>query len=219
MAQCTRCLLELSVRPLLPGDLCPNCGVAAVLEPVPAGVDGEPGKSYGAVAPIGPGAPMAMFSRFWQSVWDIIFTPAQFFSSHAPRIAGGESLSVALAFAVIVQWLASFFNFLWRVTVGTALESRLDDFFRVAGDVVQGAPGSTESLDQLRDRAIEFFFGAGAIVLAPFTTVIKLVLCSLLVHAAVRFFTKETADRPHAYSTTLKILAYASAPWVLCVIP
>lgn len=228
MAQCTRCLLDLSSHPVLEGGVCPNCGAAsAVGADQPVGATFAGGGAFQAdavgrpasVGPIGPGASLVLLTRFWRSVWEIIFTPAKFFSANAGTLLSSESLSTALAFAVIVQWLASFFNFLWRMTVGAALQSRFADLFHIAGDVMQGGPGVAESLEQMRGRVIEFLFGAGAIVLTPFTTILKLVFSALLVHAAIRFFTKDSPERPHSYGTTLKILAYASAPWILCVIP
>lgn len=134
-------------------------------------------------------------------------------------MVGEGGLSTALAYAVIIQWFASFFNFVWRSTVGVVMQSRVEDFFRIAGDVMQHKGPLSDNLDEVRRRTTEFLFGAGAIVLTPFTTLVKLALTALLVHAAVRFFLKETADRPHSFAATLKILAYASAPWIFCIIP
>ncbi len=218
MSQCSRCLLDLGIHAPLNGGFCPNCGTKSEAAESSQLPEVKVGDLHGA-APVGPGASFVLFSRFWQSVREIVFTPTQFFSTNASMLASRDSLSTALAFAVIIQWLASFFNFLWRTIVGTALESRMDDFFRIAGDVMQNSPGTAESLSQLRSRTIEFMFGAGAIVLTPFTTLLKLFVSALLVHAAVRFFMKDSPDRPHSYSTTLKILAYATGPWILCVIP
>lgn len=219
MAQCTQCCLELELYSALASGICPNCGNKAE-EPQPKGPGpSSAGASDLPIAPVGPGSAYVLFSRFWNAVRDIVFHPARFFSSHAQLIVSEGGLSSALAFAVIIQWLASFFNFVWRSTVGVLLQNHMDDLLRIAGDVMQKPPGMSESLEELRSRAIEFLFGAGAIVLTPFTTLLKLAFVAVFVHAAVRFFMKESADRPHSYATTLKILAYASAPWILCVIP
>ncbi|MBI3555923.1 MAG: YIP1 family protein [Deltaproteobacteria bacterium] len=219
MSQCSRCLLDLEFHSSLDGGFCPNCGLKpdSVEAPVASGSAANAGLQ--GAAPVGPGVSFVLFSRFWQSVREIIFTPTNFFSANAAMLLSDESLSTALAFAVIIQWLASFFNFLWRTVIGTAIESRMDDFFRIAGDVMQNSPGTSETLEQLRRHTIEFLFGAGAIVLTPFTTLLKLAFSALLVHAAVRFFMKDSPERRHSYSTTLKILAFATAPWILCVVP
>jgi hypothetical protein len=158
-----------------------------------------------------------LLERFWQSLKDIILRPHIFFAREAAGIVSDEGLSTALAFAVIIQWLASFFNFIWRSTVGVVIQNRMDDLFRIAGDVLQTP--NADTLDEMRSRAMDFLFGAGAIVLTPFTTLLKLAFVALLVHAAVRFFMREAPDRPQSYKATLKVLAYASAPWILCVIP
>lgn len=162
---------------------------------------------------------MTLVKKFWTDLKDILFHPARFFSANAKKLLSDEGLSSALTFAVIVQWLASFFNFLWGSTVGMMMQTRVDDLLRIAGDVVQTGPGAMESLEEFRSSAIEFLFGAGAIILTPFTTILKLLVVGLLVHAAVRFFMRDEPGRQHRYSTTLKILAYASAPWILCVLP
>lgn len=210
MPQCPNCLLDLSVYRVNDLGACPNCGTvsgaASVNEPL-------------AASSIGPGATYALLERFWKTLRDIILRPSQFFSTHASQLISKDGLSSALAFAVIVQWLASFFNFIWRSAIGAFFQQRMGDLFQIANDVMETGPAVTQGLDQIRGRAIEFLFGAGAIVLAPFMTLIKLSVVALFVHAAVRFFTKETEGRPHSYGTTLKILSYASAPWILCVIP
>lgn len=182
------------------------------------GVEGE-SQGAASVAPLGPGASAVLFERFWNTLRDVILRPAQFFGQQAGALVAEGGLSSALAFAVIVQWLASFFNFVWRSTVGVVMQNRFDDLFRIASDVVVTAPGSHQTLDQFRQGMIDFLFGAGAIVLTPFTTLIKLAITALFVHAAVRFFIKDAEGRPHSYSTTLKILSYAMAPWILCIIP
>jgi hypothetical protein len=172
-----------------------------------------------AAVPIAPGAPFLLLGRFWTTLRDIILRPSKFYSEQAAGLVSDGGLSSALAFAVIVQWLASFFNFLWSSTAGVVMQSRVNDLFYIAGDVMHADPRIAESLDHLRQRAVDFLFGAGAIILTPFTAILKLSIVALFVHAAVRFFMKEHTDRPHRYSTTLKILAYANGPWILCVIP
>lgn len=222
LAQCTNCLLDLDQYRLLEGGFCPNCGRkqfgAATSGPRVDATD-QASEVPSNVAPVGPGASFALLERFWNTLRDVILRPAQFFNQQASALVSDEGLSSALAFAVIVQWLASFFNFVWRSTVGVVMQNRFDDLFRIASDVVVTAPGTHQTLDQFRQNVIDFLFGAGAIVLTPFTTLIKLAVTALFVHAAVRFFTKEAEGRPHSYSTTLKILSYSTAPWILCVIP
>lgn len=218
MAQCANCLLDLNQYPVLDGGFCPNCGRKQLGAATQAQASTEEAPAPH-VAPLGPGASAVLFERFWKTTRDIILRPAQYFSQQAPVLVSDEGLSTALAFAVIIQWLASFFNFLWRSSVGALMQNRVDDLFRIATDVMETSPGTIHSLDEVRARMVDFLFGAGAIVLTPFTTLIKLAVIALFVHAAVRFFTKETEGRPHSYKTTLKILAYSSAPWILCLIP
>lgn len=212
LIQCARCLLDLSLHAA--EGACPNCG-----EPVPPRAPAVEAAPVVSAASTG----AAWLGRFWETLRRVIFSPTRFFSSEAGEIVSEGGLSSALAFAVIVQWLASFVNFLWRSAAGALVESRMSDVFRIAGDVLgpgDGAgSGMGESLDAIRQRAVEFLFGAGTVVIAPFTTLLKLAVGALFVHAAVRFFMREEPGRPHRYATTLKVLAYSTAPWILCVIP
>jgi len=212
LSQCIRCLLDLSLHSPIDPELCPNCG-----QQLERQQRAEQSRTPN-LAPLGPGAPLILFGRFWATVRDVVFRPSRFYAAQAEEIVSPGGLSAALAFAVIIQWLAAFSNFVWSSTLGVVFQRRIDDVFRIAGDVMRDQHLS-ENLELLRERAIEFLFGAGAIILTPFTTLLKLAFIGLFVHAAVRFFFKEDPSRRHSYSATLKVLSYASAPWVLCVIP
>jgi ribosomal protein L37E len=210
LSQCQRCTLDLNLYGAHT-NVCPNCGFP---------VEENRSNFENALSPEkSTSASFELIGQFWVTVRDVIFSPSRFFSRHTPMLLSEGSVSSALAFAVIIQWLSAFFNFLWRSTAGIMLESRVEDLFKIVGDVVERQSGPSYNLDQFREAMVEFFFGAGAIVITPFLSLIKLVIFSGLVHIAVRFVMNEAQGRPHRYSTTLKVLAFASAPWILCILP
>lgn len=226
MTQCTHCILDLSTHAPLASGHCPNCGnrlgTSETQSPTPNLSSNSLAREQllGAPSGMGPGAPMALFGRLGKILKQVILHPTDFFSREAPQLVRSGSLSNALAFAVIVQWLAAFFNFIWSSSVGAMFQSRMSDFMKIASDVMsENGESFPQGFGEFKERVIEFFFGAGAIVLTPFTTLIKLAIMAMFIHAAVRFFFKEHADRPQSYNTTLKVMAYATAPWILCVIP
>lgn len=203
-AECPFCFLDLQLYPPLEGTLCPGCKRSvenAKLKPS----EPEWASSLG-----------DWVSSFFKNLQDIIFKPKIFFSSHANLFAQEDGLAGALAFAIVVQWLASFFNFLWRAFGGIFFRGRFEDFLEVSS-VVFNFADPTQGV-ALRE-VLHFLFGAGSVLLSPFTSLFTLAVGTLLIHIAVRFLAVEQLDRPHRYSTTLKILAYCSAPWILCIIP
>ncbi|MEW6057703.1 MAG: hypothetical protein AB1540_13920 [Bdellovibrionota bacterium] len=223
MSQCIQCLLDLGLYPELEGGRCPNCGRVqerqASRKPFTSTGEAEKAVATNRLVPSGPGSAFALLQQFFNDLRLVVFHPGRFFSSNAALLSGSSGLSSALTFAVVVQWLAAFFNFVWTSSIGTLVQGRIEDLVRIASDVTQTDPAAVHSLDQLKENMAEFLFGAGAVVLTPFTTLVKLSIIALLVHVAVRFFMREHSDRPHSYATTLKTLAYASGPWILCVIP
>ncbi len=206
MTQCSQCLLELSSYPLLEGALCPNCG-----KPEPkTGAELHTQKKSN--------IDFSVFSNFFTTIWQVIRSPKKFFTSQGDF--SQLSLSWTLSFFVLVQWIAAFFNFIWNTAFGSFTERNLTHLFSLYSRSMDiSEPSLSINLDQLKDHAIEFLFGAGSVVLTPFTSLIKLFVIGFLIHVAVRLFINETQMRPHSYTTTLKILSYAYAPSVLCVLP
>lgn len=216
MSQCPRCRLDLSLYPPGASGTCPNCG--AEIKTPETGVTPP---ERGGQDHFGPGATMFLLRRFWTTLSGVILSPSRFYRDMAPAVVGQGGVSSALAFAIIVQWLAAFFNFVWKSVLGAALGSRAEDFGRIVSDVFMNnaGQGAIDSLDRVRQQLLDFLFGAGAIILTPFTALFKLVVFAALIHVAVRFFMRDAQGRPQSYSATLKILAYSSAPWILCIIP
>jgi hypothetical protein len=214
--------LDLNLYPLLENGACPNCGRAQTSS-LESGFEhnsqNEPVDFFSA----------EFIKSFFRALKDILFHPAYFFSKRGDELChsrGLGNLSVALTFAILVKWLAAFFNFVWQSTLGNFLQSRLDDFYRISTDIFSSSSslgvfsfGSNSQFDLFRNQVMTFLFGAGAILLTPFTTLFKLLIGAFFVHIAVRFLIEEKPDRLLRYSTTLKILCYSSAPALICVIP
>ncbi|MBI2605335.1 MAG: hypothetical protein HYW49_04565 [Deltaproteobacteria bacterium] len=209
----------------MPGGNCPNCGFNSAT--TVAGRTAAPAAPFGSGEPAG--APPELTSesgflpfRFFATIRELIFNPSRFFAARAAAIIAPGGITSVLAFALIVDWLASFFHFIWRTVAGSVLQRHFTGIVQIAGDVMEkqgGSGGAAQSLEAIRSRAMDFFFGAGTLLLSPFLTLVKLGFMALLVHAAVRFFFKEHADRPHSYAATLKILAFARAPVIFCIVP
>lgn len=165
---------------------------------------------------------------FWKNLRAIILKPQSFFVENTRLLLSDQGLSTALAFAVVVEWIASGFNFIWRSLVFSLFRDRFDDALRL-GQVMINATRSgggvdleAINLEALFNNAFDswnIFYSASSVLLAPFVTLMKLLFFGVFIHLGVHLFVKEDPDRPHKFSTTLKILSYSMAPWLLCVIP
>jgi len=213
---CHKCLLDFEVFP--PGEArnCPNCG-----ELIDRGFTSsrktEP-RSLGVVSTT-PGAALELAKRFFQNVFEIIVAPQKFFKKNAELILSEEGLSSALAFSVIVHWIAAFFNFVWSSTLTVLFSQKIKDFFQVANEVVDDAGSGLPGIDRTGTYFYNLLMSAGSLVLSPFLTLIQLVISAFFIHFGVRLFMSTHEGVTPKYTTTLKILAYCSASMFLCVIP
>lgn len=198
--------MDLQIYPPRQEGVCPNC--SADLSVVSTGNSSSRDKFSG-----------QFLSDFTKTLRDVIFRPKDWFQKNSEDLLRPGGISKALAFAVIVQWIASFFNFIWRSMVGATVENHIHDLFQISEVMIDLGPETSESMSAVKQQIISFLFGAGTVILAPFQTIASLAVSSLFVHMAVRFFMADVQGRPQQYSTTLKILSYALGPWILCAIP
>lgn len=208
--QCGKCFLNLAYFEETSGPNCPNCGelLRETRESAP--------RRFQTTVPATPGAAIALIGRFWKNVFEIIFSPQKFFSSNRAMLRSDDGLSSALAFAVIVNWIAAFFNFVWSSTVNVLLSQKVRDFFHIAGEVVE--EGTIQGFDQTGVYVYNLLMSAGSLVLSPFLTLFQVLISTAFVHFGIRIFMSNEESNPR-FATTLKILCYCTAPMILCVIP
>lgn len=210
--QCPKCSLDFAAQHMTDARVCPNCGYS------PDGPASETPKPVN-----GAGSAANMVQSFWKNIIDIIFAPHRFFSENLVELRSDGGISSALAFAVIVQWIAAFFNFVWSSTLKVMFAQKMHDFFQIASDVMEQKPGAfIQGFDRSGQAGAYIYnllLGAGQLVLSPFATLAQVLLSALFIHLGVLIFCKETPEAPRRYSTTLKVIAYCSAPMILCILP
>jgi len=202
--RCPHCSLDFQLYGSpADGEHCKNCGLSILT------------KSTRAQA----GADSLALGRFFVNLKTLLFHPTQFFSENAELLVQDGNLISALTFAVLVQWFAAFFNFIWKLLIGTAVEDSVNDLVKMAEVMVDTGDGGGSTLLGFRHQAMNLFFGGSSVILSPFLTIFQIAASGIVLFIALKLFVRDQPDRKISYATTLKILSYGTAPYVFCLIP
>lgn len=212
--RCSFCGFDLELYNGLNSEFCTNCGKAL-------------DESVGSQVPSSEKAPTEVTSFesllspsvFFETIRQIVFKPRKFFEFNARAILSRSHLVQILAFSIIVQWIASFFGFIWRASMAPYIQSRVDDVMNAFQIMVQMQEESAIAMRSISNEAMKLVLGAGGVVLAPFTSTLQMVVVSAIVHFGVKLFIKEVDQRPQSYTTTLKVIAFSLIPSILVIIP
>jgi hypothetical protein len=198
-SSCSNCGLKFSDPTLTPA-ACPNCGEPTVAD--------QPVRR-----------PFNPVKVYFKNVWQILTQPSVFFRSLPLR--GG--VAGPLAFALITHWMGSAVAFLWRLSVGGALGGYFEQMLRMAGDVAEvDNPGRNTQLLQITERIKHWVWGAGAVIVDPFTTLLQILFISFLVFVGARLLVtpgKNGAPREITFESALRIVCFGLTPSILAVLP
>lgn len=226
MAKCEKCFLDLAFYQPVAGGLCPNCGLISV-------------KHHSSVHTFSAEIPPLKKEQivddteelnvssglfpfpFFATIKNLLFNPRKVFKQYKKYFLSPSGISSALAFAIVCSWVASLFSFLWKSIFGLFFENHMIELMRIFSKVSNHDQSTmfTQTLENTKARSFDFLFGAGAIVLSPFFTLLKLVFFAAIIHIGIKLFLKNDKEAPHSYGTTLKILCFGSAASLLNVIP
>lgn len=216
MLQCMRCTLDFTVYPRLPGGECPNCG-----ERQSASKQSVPRTEEKTEEPKAFAFDQNPVAKYFAILKAVLFNPTAFFKAEAASIVSAKSLAVPLVFAMVSDWIASLVNFIWSTLFGMAFDKKIVEWMSVQNQSGDGGDASSfiQNVAVYKSKAMEFLYGAGSVILAPFTALLKILVGAMIVHVAVKLFVRERPDRPHSWRATTAILAYATGPAVLSLIP
>ncbi|MBO4318243.1 MAG: YIP1 family protein [Mailhella sp.] len=134
---------------------------------------------------------------FWRTIVRVMFHPGDFFGSF--RRSNISPMRPAIFFAVMGLFRV-IMTYAWGQNV--ILES------------LQEAGGNPQILEALRNMLGSIDLPM-TILMTPFLRIFELVLFAAFLHLMVRLAMPENAD----FSTTLRVVAYSSAPEILNVVP
>lgn len=213
MPTCPRCHYPLPHENAL---VCPSCG--ARLESTPSPWDTAKARIRG----------------YFQTVYGIIFQPSRFFRSMP--VSGG--FTGPLAFALVTHWLGSAVEFLWRAlmrgfTGGFSqkmLASRFEKLFQMAhlSDIHSPGNQGTSLLLQYQDRLSNWLWGAGSVLLDPFTTLFSAFVTAAFVFIGAKILVpaaslegdlKNGAPRRVTFESSLRLICYGLTPSILSGVP
>lgn len=161
----------------------------------------------------------ALVRAYFSDVWEIISRPKSFFK----RMPLSGGISGPLAFALVTHWLGSALSFLWHASLSETVNSILNPFFQIAGDVGElDHPGFGTQLAGMRDGFLHWFWGTGSVIADPFITVFSVLFTSFWVFIGARILIapgKSGAPREIAFESAVRLVCYGMTPSILAGIP
>ena len=197
MNECPQCGLKFTSGPE-----CPNCSHRVELT-----------SSFGA-------RPTDLIQNYLHDVKTILLSPARFF--HDLPLNGG--LSRPLTFALVTHWIGSAFRYLWGQFTANGLEKVANKYmhFSMSGADID-SPARFNQWMQAQQKISHllwsWMWGAGSIILDPFTTIVMIFLSSLFVFVGARLFVNSSRQADVTYESVVRLVAYGMTPGIVAVFP
>lgn len=160
-----------------------------------------------------------VIKSYFSTVWQIVSSPVQFYKN-LPTTGG---LSGPLTFALVTHWLGSALGYLTHLMSGSAATQLMQRLIQLGQDYPEiDSPGRLSQLQSVKERLIEWSFGAGSVVIDPFLTLISILITSAFVFAGARILVSPSpAEKPEGitYESAVRIISYGMAPQLLCIFP
>jgi ribosomal protein S27AE len=158
--------------------------------------------------------------QYFRELFRILTNPTQFFR-HLPLTGG---LGRPLAFALATHWIGSAIGYLWGLLItrsmGISIGGTLSKLFEDVADV--DSPGRSAQLIELKERAINWFWGAGSVIADPFFTLLKILFTSALVYIGARILVTPSVQggpREISYESSVRIICFGMGPSILMALP
>jgi len=159
---------------------------------------------------------LSVIRNYFSDVWQILTHPTLFFR-HMPLTGG---IAQPLAFALVTHWLGSALSFLWHLIIGGTLAKSVQSWMQMSEDIDH--IGRNAQMIQARDRIIEWFFGAGPVILDPFLTLFSILATSFLVFLGARILVapgKKGHPTEITFESAVRIVAFGLTPSILAAVP
>ncbi len=156
---------------------------------------------------------------YFKDVWQIITEPTLFFR----HLSTHGGLTRPLSFALITHWLGTAFSFLWHLVLGGVFSHFFQKMIQMSNPVSDiDSSGRTTQLIEIRDRIIQWFFGAGPIIADPFITLFSILFTSFFVFMGARICVspgKEGHPPEISFESAVRIICFGLSPTLLAAIP
>ncbi|MGZ3696662.1 MAG: YIP1 family protein [Bdellovibrionota bacterium] len=195
---------------------CPRCGTSA-------NENASECASCGQKFVVKPAGPVEgggeLLRNYFRDLSQILTQPTRFFR----RMPTSGGVGGPLAFALVTHWIGSAFGYLWRLLVGGALAGWLSGFFRIAGDVADvDDPGRGSQLLEMRNRIVQWLWGAGPVIADPFLTLASILFTSFLVFVGAKLLVhagRDGSPREITFESALRIVCFGMSPAILAALP
>jgi len=178
---------------------------------------------------------LSPFIAYARTLRTVLLQPTPFFQSLAkehqtPPTPEGARHGIfrPLAFALITHWLGSAFQYLWNSWIGGQVARSLETIQGVFQDVVDPTEFedfrelNLDRVEQVKDQVLHWFWGAGSVIIDPFSTLFSLLFTSFFIWIGARILVspgKNGAPQNVSYESALQIVCYSMAPAILGFIP
>lgn len=195
-------------------DHCSNCGTvfeSPVVEKCPSC-----GKNF---LPDRPTPWFSPITGYFRSLWNVIIRPTYFFRNTPYR----TGFSKPLAFALVTHWIGAAISFLWRNMLGGHFDGFFSKLFQAGSSFIEvDDPGKLDSVAQVKDQIIHWFWGTGAVIADPFLTLFSILFTSFFVFLGARILVN--AKNPHGpgevtFESAVRIVSYGMGPSIFSAFP
>lgn len=198
MILCSQCGFQVSrvgLTHIQPVE-CPSCGKFPLLTDTPEGA-------------------FTLVRNYFSDLWQILRHPRLFFRKMP--VQGG--MARPLCFALVTHWLGASLGYLGQISFGISTHRFFENLFQPRESSRFGDPGIDQlSLNQAREKILEWIFGTGPIIADPFLTLCSILFTAALVFIGARILVSLNKTHP-TYESAVRILCFGLTPSILKGIP
>jgi len=160
---------------------------------------------------------------YFRTLAHILTDPGDFFRRE--RELDDGSVTGPIAFALVTHWIASAVEWIWRGAMGKLFQQWQGQIAHLLSEIAEvDSPGRGAWVGAVEQRFSQWVWGVGPVLLDPFFTLFSILFTGLLVYAGSRIL---VTPQPLAngslqairFESTIRLLAYASAPGILACLP
>ena len=156
---------------------------------------------------------------YFKTVKTILLTPTKFFRDLP--LSGG--LTRPLTFALITHWIGAAFTYIWSMLAGNSVEhlAKYIKFSTHSSDIDSAARVSQwlEVQNRATHLFLNWFWGAGSIILDPFKTLVTIFVTAAFVYVAARLFVNSSRQTDVTYESSIRIVSYGMTPAIIAAFP
>jgi hypothetical protein len=167
-----------------------------------------------------------MIRAYFRNLQTILLTPSKFFRDMP--LTGG--LSGPLAFALVTHWIGSSLGYLWSQLAGNIIQHMAGRFMHFSSTFSGSGSGNEidaparfsqwmETKQRLGHLLAHWMWGAGSVILDPFTTLVAIFFTGTFVYVGARLLVNSSRQSEVTYESAIRLVAFGMSPAILAAFP